>query len=1054
MAKSKKKSPSKKVANPSAKFSTNHNYEGKLSIVIPLYNEDERVEMMSKTLQSFENIWKTPCEVIFVNDGSSDNTLSYLQNNYGETVESSLEYKIIDVEKNQGKGNALKVGVLAAEGDHILTLDADMAASPSNLFRWLGTLSDQTFSDNQILIASRENEDSEVTQKEGSRRKLLGNFFNYWVQFLTGLNQKDTQCGFKLYPKEIGHWLFSGMKTKGWAHDVELLHKAHLHEVEIVEMPIVWKEVDQSKVSVGLDGIKMGFTSFGISLLNNFRYFFTDAIKELKQPSPISQTGNMPLARLLFGITALLLLIAMPTLSSDFGITGDEVLQKNYGDDILAYYQSGGKNQKCLEWELLSYYGGLFDYTSSILAGIFPNADVYDVRHAFNSLFGFIAILFIGLTARKLTGRWSGAIIAILFMVLSPRFFGHSMNNPKDIPFATAFVFTIYYLMDYIKRFQKVSMQTYIWLVVGIGAAINMRVGGILLIAFLFMFHGLMELEQMRKKGLNFVPFLTNGIKVVVTAFAGYLLGLWFWPFGWLDPVHNPFKALNELTNFSTGIKVLYQGENIWSDRIPWHYTMTWMLYTTPLFVLGGFVLYPITLVIDKLQKTQIKLHAAFVFCAIFPLAYAIYKGSALYDGLRHFLFVYALFACMAACTWTALFFGKFSSKVTRIGLGIGLAVLMALPIRFMVTNHPYQYTYFNEVAGGIDKVKYEFETDYWMTSMKRLSEKMKSMTPAQVDKPIVIGTNSYKQLKHYFKDDERFIISYVKYRDRIKKNWDYGLFYNRFVNKGFLDSGVFPPKGTIHSEKVDGVPIGIICENTYPEKDQLAKFLKPKQKGESPNQYMQRLVSSVPLLEQAIQLDPMNESALATVIQTKAQIGDFKTIDKQLNQALALSDDYPNVLSIKAISLLNQNKVDSAKILFERTVELDYKFTFAYFHLARILDAQKQYAQALEYLVQFDKHGGRPGNGYDLGIAVAKKGNNRMLQLYFQAKKLQLTNKPKAHQEAYKLLQQVVIMDPEFENAAKLKKSYDDASAKAKAKKNKVDRSGIFGIFKTLLGQ
>lgn len=1043
MAKSKKKSSSKKVAKAKPKFSTEHNYTGKLSIVIPLYNEDERVHLLTETLQSFKNIWKTPCEIIFVNDGSSDNTLQYLQDHYGEgttSTNANFDYKIVHVEQNQGKGNALKQGVLTATGDHILTLDADMAASPSSLFRWFSLLDNNTFDDKTILIASREHQDSDVKKQAGSHRKMLGNFFNYWVQFLTGLNHKDTQCGFKLYPKAIAQWLFGGMRTKGWAHDVELLHKAHLHEIEVVEMPIVWKEVEQSKVSVGLDGIKMGFTSFWICLLNTFRYFFTDAIKEIKTPSPAQKVGNAPLGRVIFGVAIILLLFAMPTLSVDFGITGDEVLQKNYGDDVLAYYESCGENTKCLEWEHLSYYGGLFDYSSSILAQKFPNVDVYNVRHAFNSLFGFLAMLFIGLLGRRLTLRWWGAIIALLFIVLSPRFFGHSMNNPKDIPFATAFIFTIYHLMDYIRYFRKVSMRTYIWIIIGIGAAINMRVGGILLIAFLLMFHGLLELEQMRKVGLKFTPLLTSGVKVLVTALAGYLLGLWFWPFGWLDPIHNPFVALSEMTNFSVGIKVLYQGENIWSDKVPWNYTINWMWNTTPLFIIGGFLLYPISLVIDKFQKSNIKIHAAFVFCAVFPLAYAILKGSALYDGLRHFLFVYALFACMAACAWTALFFGKFGNKITQIGLGVGLAVLMALPIRFMVANHPYQYIYFNEIAGGIDEVKYQFETDYWMTCMKRLSEEMKTIAPAQVDTPIIIGTNSYKQLRHYFKDDERFVIRYVKYRKRIQEDWDYGLFYNRFVNKGFLDSGVFPPEGTVYSEKVDGVPIGIICKNLHPETRQLKKILKER-----------NFPLAIQLLEQAVARNPMNESAIATLIQTRAQAGDFKNIEKNIQQGLALSDNYPNILSMQAITLLNQNKVDSAKVLFERVIDLDYKFTFAYFHLARILDAQGQYAQALDYLVLFDQYGGRPANGYDLGIAVARKGNNKMLELYFKAKKLQLAGK---HQEAYKLLQQVVLMNPDFENAAKLKKSYDDASAKAKAKQDKVDRSGIFGMFRTLLGK
>jgi dolichyl-phosphate beta-glucosyltransferase len=223
-----------------------------LTLVIPCYNESDRIGLMYDGIRSFIEKWESPFEVIIINDGSKDNTEQLLTSN-----PVYLQNKgVISVysQQNTGKGGALRNGVQRANGKHILTLDADMATPPEQLLKWLNLLGG-SFADNTIYIGSREHKDS-IIKKTGNR-KVAGNIFNVIVQALTPLKMRDTQCGFKLYPGEEAKRVFADLQTYGWAHDVEVLYKAKLDGVKIVEMPVEWNAIEGSKINVVRDGIRM-----------------------------------------------------------------------------------------------------------------------------------------------------------------------------------------------------------------------------------------------------------------------------------------------------------------------------------------------------------------------------------------------------------------------------------------------------------------------------------------------------------------------------------------------------------------------------------------------------------------------------------------------------------------------------------------------------------------------------------------------------------------------------------------------------------------------------
>lgn len=1011
------KTPKKKGASesPSKKKTTTQkysskvvsNYEGKLSLVIPLYNESDRLHYLKEALTQFDKRWETPYEVILVNDGSSDNTLQLLQDSYAEANTEKTTYQVLDLGKNQGKGAALKAGIATASGDHILTLDADMASKPTELIQWLKKLPQHNFPNETILIASREHKNSNVNGK--NQRRGLGLLFNYWIQILTGFNISDTQCGFKLYPKAIAKKLFAQMSTKGWAHDVELLYSAELLDIPIQEMPITWTEVENSKVSVFSDGIKMAFTALGIYFKANFKHFFINPIKHRQQTIEGKESDWY---RFGFAILALLLLIMMPILSFDYGITGDEDVQRIYGQHVLNYYESGGEDDQALTYRNLYYYGGLFDYYTAWFHKYVFSWDTYDTRHFLNSLTGVALMIFVGLTARVVTSSWLVGLLALLFVALSPRVFGHSMNNPKDIPFAAGSMMTIYFMVNFLKQLPKPSIKHILGLILGIAISINIRVGGILLIAYLGLFTGIMLVTTAKLRTVG--TFLRVGITGAIIVLLGYLGGMLYWPYGALAPFENPLKALSEMSNFSTGIRVLFNGDNVWSDKVPSSYIPVWFMVTTPLMVLLGTIMSLIFSWINRKKINKLTLGLIW-FIGLFPPIYAISQDSALYDGIRHMLFAYVAFPILAAIGWAGALNMTKKAKGLHIAVIGVVTVLSFLPLKFMIFNHPYQYIYFNEIQGNTAGANNNFEMDYWMTSMRGLTEYFLENEYNPED-TVYIATNCMVPVEYYLVRAEKrpnIKLKYVRFHEREKHNWDYAFFFGRFIDDKFLKNGIWPTQPVLHEEKVDGITIGYLTKRA--SKDGYKAQIAVNKKN---------YPEAIRLLQGVIEKDPKNESALIMLIQATAQSAKFELMKTYCEQLIGLSNEYSNGLGLMGIYYLNTKNTAKATEFLEKAVSFNYKYTFGHYHLARILASEKNYAKAMEHLELFDANGGKPAAGYNLAIQVAQATKDNTRLYYFQAKTLAAQGKIN---ESYQMVGNSLKIDATYAPAVKLQKQYDD---------------------------
>jgi dolichyl-phosphate beta-glucosyltransferase len=219
-----------------------------ISIVIPAYNEEKRIARSLQALSAFCEEHFERYEIVFVNDGSTDKTR--------ETVESlSIPFlRTILLESNQGKGYAVRTGMLQSRGDFRFFTDADLPydlkAIPDAIGIFHTTQCDG-------VAGARDLPESSDQSSQTLFRKLTSKGFSALVRFLLKVDTKDTQCGFKGFTAETAEKIFPRSSLKGYAFDVELFLLARTSDLKICKVPVNLIERHHSKVRISLDAPMM-----------------------------------------------------------------------------------------------------------------------------------------------------------------------------------------------------------------------------------------------------------------------------------------------------------------------------------------------------------------------------------------------------------------------------------------------------------------------------------------------------------------------------------------------------------------------------------------------------------------------------------------------------------------------------------------------------------------------------------------------------------------------------------------------------------------------------
>ncbi len=683
---------------------------------------------------------------------------------------------------------------------NIVPINLSKMGEVTSFLKWLGAAT--KLNSNSIIVAN-----NKTNAKAGYLEKWVSYWTNFWPKLLTGSNNNLANSEWVLVGKESFHKLGLSKKISSAWQLAAIAEKDNTGETLNNELPI-------NSYSFG-NGIVAFFTSFGKgiqSIVNSF--FKTASFKtETNNWTDINYSGY----KKIFGFCAAILLALMCYISYDYNVTWDEPNHNTYSKDVLKYYKSMGNDTTMFDFQKAGHrdyftnvlYGMSIDVVSSAINDTFGIQNDYKTRHLLNAIIGFLAILFSALIIRRFSG-WLPAIIGLIALVCSPSFFGHCFNNPKDIPFAAGYVMAIYYLIKLIQELPNAKHQTKVMLAIAIGFAISIRVQGVLPIVYLGLFVGLYWLlNHFKNKNKQIWHFA----KIILTvSIAGFILGILLWPYALRAPLSAPLKALKEFSNFNyLTYYELFDGVRVFEK--PWYYEPKLIMLTAPLAILGGFILGLLLGWFKKDKRTLLAL-ALLVFATLFPAFYAIYQKSYVYNGWRHFIFIYPSLVALAILGWywLAQLFGN--AKVKLIVLAL-IAVSFLKPGIWSIVNHPYQYMYFNELAGGVKGANGKYELDYWNQSPREAFKWLVKNKPEILKGDVMVSSNNIQEaLKTFVPEGKDVKYKWTREYEWANDDWTYAIWTTRTLSKNQILGGNWPPKGTIHEVKVDGVTIAAVVKS------------------------------------------------------------------------------------------------------------------------------------------------------------------------------------------------------------------------------------------------
>ncbi len=221
------------------------------SIVIPAYNEGQRLGASLERILAYVGEQGWDAEILVVNDGSRDQTAALA----GEYAARHPTVRLVENPGNRGKGYTVRHGMLEAQGEFRLFTDADLSAPIAEAGKLFAALRAGA----EVAIGSRWLASETQTVRQPVYRQLFGRVFNLLLRLLLGLGFKDTQCGFKAFTRRAAQELFPRQQIERWAFDPELLYLARRLQLKTEEVPVEWAHDARSTISPLRDGLRMGW---------------------------------------------------------------------------------------------------------------------------------------------------------------------------------------------------------------------------------------------------------------------------------------------------------------------------------------------------------------------------------------------------------------------------------------------------------------------------------------------------------------------------------------------------------------------------------------------------------------------------------------------------------------------------------------------------------------------------------------------------------------------------------------------------------------------------
>lgn len=604
-------------------------------------------------------------------------------------------------------------------------------------------------------------------------------------------------------------------------------------------------------------------------------------------------------------------------------MSGDEYVHVQQAEKVIAYFSTLGQDKSALDTPIsrLKHYGQSFDTFTVAIVRLLSIDDLYRFRHLCNALMAWLVILYISRLTNLVTHSRLAAVLSILLVLATGRFMGHAMNNLKDIPFAFAYIFSLYHLSRFLLLWPLISRKHLALLTLGIGFAVSIRIGGLVIFALFMLFSGLymyylvvsrkQNLEELYKHVGKFM-LLATGVLLLAC-----LIGFLVWPWAWENLLLNPWKSLALMHDYPTTVRQIFEGKLYWSDQFPWYYLFKYLLITLPVAVLLGLAL--LFFFIKKVKHAEAIILLIFIFIAFgFPLFYASTTGANVYGGWRQLLFVFPPLVVLSA---TGLFVAFESFKKRKKTRHISILIfsgLLVFPFYFQLVNYPYQYTFFNPLTGGTHGAYGNYELDYYFTSFKKAYAYIDANHPEAK----IVAANFIIPEYYRGKGYEPLLIDYYQ---RSSSDWDYAIICNTFLVPHTLKAGLWPPSATVFSQEVAGVPILAVVRRHSKLDWEGAQNLEAGQYD-----------LAIEKLEKARSLDRNNESILLNLAKAYHANAQNDQAKNMLDRLLYVYPDNEAAWDLQGEMMMEAGKWAEAKKMFDKVIGLNYKYYHAYINLAK----------------------------------------------------------------------------------------------------------------------
>lgn len=442
---------------------------------------------------------------------------------------------------------------------------------------------------------------------------------------------------------------------------------------------------------------------------------------------------------------ALLILAAVAVIADitfrDYGLGWDDYTQSQYGDLLLKLYGSGFADTRALSFVNLYKYGGGFDMAAALAAKVLP-FDLFETRRLIGAAVGILGLFATWRIGRRIGGPWAG-LIALVLLAACPLYYGHMFMNPKDAPFTAAMAVLLLGLVRAFDEYPQPSARTVALTGIGLGLSFGSRVlAGVAapcaLVALIFVVIADGRALRWKPAAQRCVQFLWTLLPALGL---GYLIMGLLWPWSVLSPL-NPLHAAEYFdTFFEKPWQELYEGRLIDVPDMPASYLPHLFLLKLPEVMLAlGLTGLVGAFVAAARGSVTINRRAALLLVALFailPIALAMATRPALYNGLRHFIFVVPPFAALGGLAAARVIeWARPHGKAALSAVAAIFIAAVALPVSDMVRLHPYQYTAFNWISGGVRAEQDRYMLDYWGLAFKQAAQELRMRLAAGSEHP------------------------------------------------------------------------------------------------------------------------------------------------------------------------------------------------------------------------------------------------------------------------------------------------------------------------------